>query len=55
RAGGKGSGPLAGFRGLVLTQAWAGTYATELLGLLGADIIQVETRGRLDSWRGSYQ
>lgn len=49
-----GRGPLAGFRGLVLTQAWAGTYATQLLGLLGADVIQLETRGRLDSWRGSY-
>jgi crotonobetainyl-CoA:carnitine CoA-transferase CaiB-like acyl-CoA transferase len=48
-------GPLAGFRGLVLTQAWAGTYATQLLGLLGADVIQLETRGRLDSWRGTYQ
>jgi crotonobetainyl-CoA:carnitine CoA-transferase CaiB-like acyl-CoA transferase len=49
------TGPLAGFRGLVLTQAWAGTYATQLLGLLGADVIQLETRGRLDSWRGTYQ
>lgn len=48
-------GPLAGLRGLVLTQAWAGTYATQLLGLLGADVIQLETRGRLDSWRGTYQ
>jgi crotonobetainyl-CoA:carnitine CoA-transferase CaiB-like acyl-CoA transferase len=49
----KGAGPLAGYRGLVLTQAWAGTYATELLALLGAEIVQVENRGRLDSWRGS--
>lgn len=49
-----GKGPLAGFRGLVLTQAWAGTYATELLGFLGADIVQVEVRKRLDSWRGNY-
>lgn len=55
RAGADGTGPLAGFRGLVLTQAWAGTYATELLALLGADVIQLETRGRLDSWRGTYQ
>ncbi|MCY3813965.1 MAG: CoA transferase [Gammaproteobacteria bacterium] len=55
RAGADGQGPLAGFRGLVLTQAWAGTYATELLALLGADVIQLETRGRLDSWRGTYQ
>lgn len=53
--GSEGQGPLSGFRGLVLTQAWAGTYATQLLGLLGADIIQLEVRGRLDSWRGTYQ
>jgi crotonobetainyl-CoA:carnitine CoA-transferase CaiB-like acyl-CoA transferase len=46
-------GPLSGYRGLVLTQAWAGTYATELLALLGAEIVQVENRTRLDSWRGS--
>jgi crotonobetainyl-CoA:carnitine CoA-transferase CaiB-like acyl-CoA transferase len=55
RAGGRGQGPLSGFRGLVLTQAWAGTYATELLGLLGAEVIQLEVRKRLDSWRGTYQ
>jgi crotonobetainyl-CoA:carnitine CoA-transferase CaiB-like acyl-CoA transferase len=48
-----GAGPLSGYRGLVLTQAWAGTYTTELLALLGADIVQVENRARLDSWRGS--
>lgn len=47
-----GPGPLSGYRGLVLTQAWAGTYATELLALLGAEIVQVEARSRLDSWRG---
>ena len=55
RSGNEGKGPLHGFRGLVLTQAWAGTYATELLGLLGADVVQVEVRKRLDSWRGSYE
>ncbi len=55
RAGGRGAGPLNGFRGLVLTQAWAGTYATELLALLGAEVIQLEVRKRLDSWRGTYQ
>jgi crotonobetainyl-CoA:carnitine CoA-transferase CaiB-like acyl-CoA transferase len=49
-----GSGPLSGLRGIVLTQAWAGAFCTELLGLLGADVIQVEVRKRLDSWRGSY-
>ena len=47
-------GPLHGVRALVLTQAWSGTFGTELLGLLGADVIQVESRGRLDSWRGDY-
>jgi len=47
-------GPLHGVRALVLTQAWSGTFGTELLGLLDADVIQVESRGRLDSWRGDY-
>ena len=55
RSGGRGKGPLSGFRGLVLTQAWAGTYATQMLALLGADVVQVEVRSRLDSWRGSYR
>ncbi|HEY7269909.1 MAG TPA: CoA transferase [Dehalococcoidia bacterium] len=45
-------GPLKGVRAIVLTQAWAGTFCTELLGLLGAEVIQVEARQRLDSWRG---
>ena len=48
-------GPLSGYTGLVLTQAWAGTYATQMLALLGADVIQLETRSRLDSWRGTYR
>lgn len=48
------SGPLSGYRGLVLTQAWAGAFCTELLGLMGAEIIQVEVRKRPDSWRGAY-
>lgn len=47
------TGPLSGYRGLVLTQAWAGTYATELLGFMGAEIIQLEVHKRLDSWRGA--
>ena len=51
----RGKGPLSGFRGLVLTQAWAGTYATQLLALHGAEVIQLEARNRLDSWRGTYQ
>jgi crotonobetainyl-CoA:carnitine CoA-transferase CaiB-like acyl-CoA transferase len=48
------NGPLAGLRGIVLTQAWAGTYCTNLLGYLGADVVQVEVTKRLDSWRGAY-
>ena len=48
------SGPLSGVRSIVLTQAWAGTYCTELLAMAGADVIQLEVRKRLDSWRGSY-
>ena len=46
------TGPLAGYRGIVLTQAWAGSLATQLMGLMGAEIILVESRTRLDSWRG---
>lgn len=47
-----GDGPLAGFRGVVLTQAWAGTLCTQLFGLLGAEVIQVEARSRNEGWRG---
>lgn len=49
------NGPLTGLRGIVLTQAWAGTFCTEMLGLMGADVIQIEVRKRLDSWRGPYE
>jgi crotonobetainyl-CoA:carnitine CoA-transferase CaiB-like acyl-CoA transferase len=45
-------GPLSGYRGVVLTQAWSGTFATELAALMGAEVIQVEARSRYDSWRG---
>ncbi|MCC6238231.1 MAG: CoA transferase [Dehalococcoidia bacterium] len=48
------SGPLIGYRGVVLTQAWAGAFCTELLGIMGAEVIQVEVRKRPDSWRGGY-
>ncbi|HEY7295706.1 MAG TPA: CoA transferase [Dehalococcoidia bacterium] len=53
-AGAERRGPLGGVRCVVLTQAWAGTFATELLGLLGADVIQIEALSRPDSWRGGY-
>ena len=45
--------PLTGLRVLAFTQAWAGTFGTELLALLGADIVQVESPTRPDIWRGS--
>ncbi len=51
-AGTTPAGPLTGLRAVVLTQAWAGTFCTELLGFLGVEVIQIETRRRLDSWRG---
>ncbi len=47
-------GPLEGYQGIVLTQAWAGTYSTELLAFMGADVVQIEVRKRPDSWRGTY-
>jgi crotonobetainyl-CoA:carnitine CoA-transferase CaiB-like acyl-CoA transferase len=46
------SGPLSGVRGVVLTQVWAGTFAMQLLSLLGAEIIHVESRQRVDPFRG---
>jgi crotonobetainyl-CoA:carnitine CoA-transferase CaiB-like acyl-CoA transferase len=49
-----GALPLEHIRALVLTQAWAGTLATHLLGDLGADVIQVEALRRPDVWRGGY-
>ena len=51
-AAGQGQ-PLAGVRVLCFTQAWAGTFCTELLGLMGADVVQIETVKRPDVWRGA--
>jgi len=48
----KPKGPLPGMRGIVLTQAWAGAYSTQLLSDLGMEIIQVESVTRIDPWRG---
>jgi benzylsuccinate CoA-transferase BbsF subunit len=45
------NGPLAGVRVTEFTSAWAGPYATCLLGLLGAEIIKVESRKRVDHAR----
>jgi benzylsuccinate CoA-transferase BbsF subunit len=44
-------GPLSGVRVVEFTSAWAGPYATCLLGFLGAEIIKVESRKRLDHAR----
>ena len=44
-------GPLTGVRVTEFTSAWAGPYATCLLGFLGAEIIKVESRKRVDHAR----
>jgi crotonobetainyl-CoA:carnitine CoA-transferase CaiB-like acyl-CoA transferase len=50
----EGGGPLVGVRAVVLTQAWAGSFATELLAFMGADVVQIEARGRPDVERHAY-
>ena len=45
------NGPLDGIRILTFTQAWSGTFGTELLGFLGADVVQIEALRRVDIWR----
>ena len=45
--------PLKDIRVLCFTQAWSGTFGTQLLALLGADVVQIESRKRPDVWRGA--
>lgn len=44
-------GPLSGLRVLSFGQAWSGAFGAELLALLGADVVQVSSLRRHDSWR----
>ncbi len=44
-------GPLEGVRVTEFTSAWAGPYATCLLGFLGAEVIKVESKRRIDHAR----
>lgn len=44
-------GPLRGIRVLSFAQAWSGTFATELLALLGADVVQIASTKHPDSFR----
>ncbi len=41
-------GPLRGIRIADFTWAWAGSHATELLALLGAEVIKIESMQRID-------
>ena len=44
-------GPLENIRVLSFGQAWSGTFATELLALLGADVVQIASTKHPDAFR----
>ena len=48
------SGPLSGVRVLSFSQAWSGAFASEVLALLGADVVQVASLDRPDVFRRVY-
>ncbi len=50
-----GRGPLDGLRVVEFTTAWAGPMAGRILAWLGAEVVHVESAGRLDSWRQHNQ
>ena len=48
------SGPLSDVRVLSFSQAWSGAFASEVLALLGADVVQVASLDRPDVFRRVY-